>query len=84
MAKKVDSGKRKAKRTSKATVAEKAYEQVKKTSKPGEGRRFKALSKALASKGAENPDALSAWIGRRKYGKERFQQMAAKGRRKKG
>jgi len=66
-----------------AEAAQKAYERVKKTSKPGEGSRFKALSKALAAKGAKNPDALAAWIGRKKYGKKRFQQMAAKGRRSK-
>lgn len=74
---------KKAKKTSKATAAEKAYEQAKKTSKPGEGKRFEALSEALEAKGAKNPKALASWIGRRKYGKERFQAMAAVGRRKK-
>ena len=74
---------KKAKKTSKATAAEKAYERVKKTSKPGEGKRFEALSEALEAKGAKNPKALTSWIGRRKYGKERFQAMAATGRRKK-
>ena len=47
---------------------------------PGEGGRFKALSQALAKKGAKNPKALAAWIGRRKYGKSRFQKMAAAGK----
>ncbi|MGB9886905.1 MAG: hypothetical protein ACPLRW_07910 [Moorellales bacterium] len=65
-------------------AARKAYEQARKTSKPGEGKRFKALVKAVAAGGAENPEAVAAAIGRRKYGKKRFQQMAAKGRKKKG
>jgi hypothetical protein len=48
--------------------------------KLGGGTRFKRLSKALAARGAKSPGALSAWIGRKKYGKARFQKMAAKGR----
>jgi len=42
---------------------------------------FKKLVAALRRKGADDPKALAAWIGRRKYGKERFQKMAAAGRR---
>ena len=42
---------------------------------------FKKLVAALKRKGVDDPKALAAWIGRRKYGKERFQQMAAAGRR---
>ena len=41
---------------------------------------FAKTTKALASKGAKNPEALAAWIGRRKYGKEKFQAAAAKGK----
>jgi len=41
---------------------------------------FEKLTKSLAGKGAENPKALAAWIGRKKYGKEKFQKMATKGR----
>lgn len=37
-------------------------------------------TKALASKGAKNPEALAAWIGRKKYGKEKFQAAAAAGK----
>lgn len=48
----------------------------------GMGERFRNLVKSLAAKGAENPDALAAWIGRKKYGKKRFQQLAAAGRRR--
>lgn len=40
---------------------------------------FKKLTKSLAGKGAENPKALAAWIGRKKYGKEKFQKLAKKG-----
>jgi len=29
----------------------------------------------------KNPKALAAYIGRKKYGKKRFQQLAAKGKR---
>lgn len=42
---------------------------------------FKKLTKSLASKGAENPKGLAAYIGRKKYGKEVFQAKAAKARR---
>ena len=43
----------------------------------GSGKRFKALSRKVGSK------RLAAYIGRRKYGKRRFQKMAAAGRRRK-
>ena len=42
--------------------------------------RFAKLKAKLAQKGATNPAALAAWIGRRKYGKERFKAMARRGR----
>ena len=38
---------------------------------------FKKLSGELAAKGAKNPGGLAAWIGRKKYGKEKFQAAAA-------
>lgn len=52
------------------------------TKKPplGSGKRFKTLSKQLARKGAKDPDALAAHIGRKKYGKKRFSELAKKGR----
>jgi hypothetical protein len=37
--------------------------------KLGSGKRFAKLSGTLAARGAHNPDALAAWIGRKKYGK---------------
>jgi len=51
--------------------------------KLGTGARFKRLKKSLTRKKVRNPDALAVWIGRKKYGKKKFQQLAAKGRRKK-
>lgn len=44
--------------------------------KPGSGKRFAALKKKVGAK-------LAAYIGRKKYGKKKFQAMAAAGRRKK-
>ncbi len=46
----------------------------------GQGGRFAAVEKAAAKGGATNPAAVAAAIGRKKYGKKRFQAMAAKGR----
>jgi hypothetical protein len=46
----------------------------------GGGGRFAQLSDKLASKGATNPDALAAVIGRKKYGASRMASWAAKGR----
>lgn len=48
----------------------------------GGGGRFARLKGQLAKKGAENPGALAAWIGRRKYGAARFAELAAKGRKR--
>lgn len=42
--------------------------------------RFSDLSAKLAAKGAHNPDALAAYIGRRKYGREGMAALAAAGR----
>jgi len=52
------------------------------TGRVGTGQRFRKLTAALRKRGAKNPKALAAWIGRKKYGKKRFQQMAARGRRR--
>lgn len=41
---------------------------------------FAKTTSALKAKGAKNPEALAAWIGRKKYGKEKFQSAAAKGK----
>ena len=50
------------------------------TGKLGTGTRFAKLEKTLASKGAKNPGALAAFIGRKKYGAKKFAQLSAKGR----
>lgn len=52
--------------------------------KLGSGTRFSNLSKALAKKGASNPKALAAYIGRKKYGAKKFGKLSAKGRKRKG
>lgn len=49
--------------------------------KLGVGARFKILKKKLAKRGAKSPGALAAWIGRKKYGKKRFQKLATRGKR---
>ena len=49
----------------------------------GSGQRFKMLENELSHKpGIENPGALAAYIGRKKYGKSRFQKLSAAGRKK--
>jgi hypothetical protein len=50
--------------------------------KLGSGARYRKLVKELAANGAKEPRALAAYIGRKKYGKEKFQQLAAAGRKK--
>ena len=45
--------------------------------KLGSGERFKELSGKLGKKGAKDPKALAAWIGRKKYGKDKFAKLAA-------
>lgn len=49
----------------------------------GEGKRFKALTGALEAKGARNPEALAAWIGRKKLGVTKMAKISAKGRKTK-
>lgn len=46
------------------------------------GDKFKALVKRLTAKNVEDPAALAAYIGRKKYGKKKFQKMAEAGRKK--
>jgi phage head maturation protease len=52
--------------------------------KVGTGARFAALKSSLAAKGAHDPGALASWIGRNKFGKARFQGLAAAARKKAG
>lgn len=51
--------------------------------KLGSGARFKKLTGQLQKKGAQNPAALAAWIGRKKYGPAKMAKMSAAGRKKK-
>lgn len=46
----------------------------------GSGKRFAALTKKLGKRGAKNPKALAAYIGRKKYGAHKMASMAMKGR----
>jgi hypothetical protein len=45
--------------------------------KLGTGARFKKLEGSLLKRGARDPAALAAWIGRKKYGAKRFGQLSA-------
>ena len=48
--------------------------------KLGTGQRFAACVARMTKKGARNPKALCASIGRKKFGKRRFQKLAAAGK----
>ena len=50
--------------------------------KLGSGKRFASLKSKLARRGARNPGALAAYIGRKKYGHNRFAKLAAKARKR--
>lgn len=55
-----------------------------KSMKPGGGGRFQKFVNSLESKGMskEQASAVAAAAGRKKYGNERFQNMAAAGRKR--
>ena len=56
---------------------------VQKTAPLGGGARFAALKASIAARpGVREPGAVAAFIGRKKFGKAKFQAMAAAGRRK--
>jgi len=59
--------------------ARRLYKKAKKKP-PGEGSRFKAVAKSAKLGGARDPGAVAAAIGRKKYGKRRFQKMATAGK----
>lgn len=48
----------------------------------GSGKRFASLVSKLKKSGAKNPGAVAAAIGRKKYGKAKFQKLAAAGRKR--
>jgi hypothetical protein len=47
----------------------------------GSGQRFSQLTTKLAAKGARNPGALAAFIGRKKYGAKKFSALSQQGKR---
>lgn len=65
------------KKLSASTKAHKNYEQVAKKSAVGTGARFKAVVESAKASGAENPQAVAAAIGRKKYGPKKMAAMAA-------
>ena len=46
----------------------------------GSGKRFKTLANKMAREGVNDPDAVAAAIGRKKYGNKKMQSMAEKGK----
>jgi hypothetical protein len=46
----------------------------------GGGGKFHKLEAELKSKGAENPAALAAYIGRKKYGSKKFASLSKGGK----
>ncbi len=55
---------------------------TRKKPKLGSGKRFSSLKRKLARQGVDDPAALAASIGRKKYGKKKMAKLAAKGRRR--
>ena len=49
----------------------------------GSGARFKAIERAARKSGADNPAAVAAAAGRKKYGAKKMAKLAAAGRRRK-
>jgi hypothetical protein len=43
---------------------------------------FKKLAKQLAKRGAKTPNALAAWIGRKKFGKRGMARRAVAGKKR--
>jgi hypothetical protein len=53
-----------------------------KLGKLGSGKRFKALANKFAHKGIDNPAALAASIGRKKWGNKKMSSMAQAGKKR--
>jgi len=68
---------------SKRRAARKAYERARKTSKPGEGKRFAALARAAEASGASNPKGVAAAVMWKKYGKKGGAALIKKGKARK-
>ena len=52
------------------------------TAKLGSGERFAKLKAKFAARGVKSPGGLAAAIGRKKYGKKKFQKLAVGGKKK--
>lgn len=48
--------------------------------KLGSGKRFKTLANKMAREGVDDPNAVAASIGRKKYGNKKMTKMAQKGK----
>lgn len=48
----------------------------------GGGGRFEKVKRSAAKSGAKNPSGVAAAVGRKKYGKKKFEAMAAAGRKR--
>ena len=70
--------------TSRASIRQQVTKGGRKKKPPlGSGKRFKKTVSNLKKRGARNPKALAAYIGRKKYGAKKMAAMAAKGKRRK-
>ncbi|HHT9129283.1 MAG TPA: hypothetical protein ACFYEC_00270 [Candidatus Brocadiaceae bacterium] len=56
---------------------------MEKKPKLGSGKRFKAIEEKAKAGGARNPAAVAAAVGIKKYGKEKMEAMAKKGKERK-
>lgn len=63
-------------------AAREAQEKAQKTAPLGSGERFAAVEKSARLGGARNPATVAAAIGRKKFGKSRFQKLALAARKK--
>jgi hypothetical protein len=55
---------------------------TKRLPKLGSGKRFANLKGKLAKRGVKDPAALTAYIGRKKFGNKKFNKLAAGGKKK--
>lgn len=67
---------------SKVKSAKSNYDKVKAKSKPGDGKRFAALTGELKAQGKspKAADAIAASAGRKKYGAKKMASFSAKGK----
>jgi hypothetical protein len=61
-------------------IVKRKHKMEKSRAKLGSGERFKEVEESAEESGAKDPAAVAAAIGRKKLGKAKFQELAAKGR----